>query len=74
MRERGPGAAGHHSRQPAPLQSQPIVANGVHTPVEAAQPAAPYPLRNPPVTEPEIDELRTGDHAPLPLGEPSQEG
>lgn len=50
------------------------MAHGVNTAIKAAYPAGSNPLGNPSVTESEIDQLRTCDHAPLPLREPSQEG
>ena len=66
MRQHRPGPARHHSRQPAPLQPEPIMANGVHTAVKAVQPAAPNPVRDPAVAQAELDQLSPRDHTPLP--------
>jgi hypothetical protein len=74
MRQRRPGPAGHNSGQPAPVARQAIVANGVDTLVHAAQPAGSYPVRDPTVSQPNVDQLRTRNHTPLPLGKLSQEG
>ena len=50
------------------------MANRVDTLVQAEQATRSDPLGNPPVAEPALDQLRTRDHTPLPLGKPSQEG
>ena len=74
MRQRRPGPARHNSGQPAPVARQAIVANGVDTLVQAPKPAGSYPVRDPTVSQPDIDQLCTGDHTPLPLGKLAQEG
>ncbi len=50
------------------------MANGIHTLVQPPEPARLYPLRNPAIAEPDIAQLCPRNHAPLPLGKPSQEG
>ena len=74
MGQRRPRPTREHSRQPAPVTRQPIMANGVHTLVQPAQPARSHPLRNPAIAEPDIAQLRTRNHARLPLRELSQQG
>ena len=49
------------------------MAHGIDTAVKAAYPASSNPFGNPSITESDIDQLTTRNHAPLPLREPSQE-
>jgi len=48
--------------------------DGIHTLVQPPKPAGSNPLRDPPIPQPDFDQLRPGNHAPLPLGKPSQKG
>ena len=48
--------------------------DGIDTLVQPPKPAGSNPLRDPAVTESEVNQLRPRNHTPLPLGKPSQEG
>jgi hypothetical protein len=47
---------------------------GVNAAVKASKPSTPNPVRNPPIPEPGIDQLRARDHSPLPFGQLRQGG